>query len=241
MCTVTIFAKGKNDFVLTSNRDEAPNRVSLSPDFYLVNNTKMLFPKDEKAGGTWIGISDKSRLICLLNGGFTLHERKESYRLSRGVVVTDLLASEEIVSAIENYNLQDIEPFTLVIADWNTDLQFFELVWDGTKKHFTKLPKEAKVWSSSTLYSKEMREERKQWFEGFKTENELSSAKALQFHKNTNTDNTEYGVVMNRGFVKTTSVTQIVKIKDAISMSFENLQNNTTFSKSFLFSETIHE
>ena len=47
MCTVTIFAKGDNDFVLTSNRDEAPNRVSLPPDFYSVKNTKMLFPKDE--------------------------------------------------------------------------------------------------------------------------------------------------------------------------------------------------
>ena len=241
MCTVTIFTKGKNDFVLTSNRDEAPNRVSLSPDFYLVNNTKMLFPKDEKAGGTWIGTSDKNRLICLLNGGFTLHKRKENYRLSRGVVVTDLLASDEIVSAIENYNLQDIEPFTLVIADWNTDLQFFELVWDGAKKHFTKLPKEAKVWSSSTLYTKEMKEERELWFQNFRNENGLTSAKALQFHKNTNIDNTEYGIVMNRGFVKTTSVTQVVKTKDEVFMSFENLQSNTTFSKSFLLSETIHE
>ncbi|WP_055445105.1 NRDE family protein [Lacinutrix himadriensis] len=241
MCTVTIFIKGDNDFVLTSNRDEAPNRVSLPPNFYLVNNTKMLFPKDEKSGGTWIGVSEKNRLICLLNGGFELHQRKEHYRLSRGVVVTDLLASEEIVSTIENYNLQDIEPFTIVIADWNTDLHFYELVWDGSQKHFTKLPKEARVWSSSTLYTKAMREERKQWFEDFKSRNELSSAKALQFHKNTNIDNTEYGVIMDRGSVKTTSVTQVVKRKEEIFMSFENLQNNTAFSKTFLFSETIHE
>jgi uncharacterized protein with NRDE domain len=241
MCTVTIFTKGDNDFVLTSNRDEAPNRVSLPPDFYLVTDTNMLFPKDEKSGGTWIGVSEKNRLICLLNGGFESHQRKEHYRLSRGVVVTDLLASEEIVSTIENYNLQDIEPFTIVIADWNTDLHFYELVWDGSQKYFTKLPKEARVWSSSTLYTKAMREERKQWFEDFKSRNELSSAKALQFHKNTNIDNVEYGVVMDRGSVKTTSVTQVVKRKEEIFMSFENLQNNTVFSKTFLFSETIHE
>ena len=241
MCTVTIFAKGKNDFVLTSNRDEAPNRVSLAPDFYLVNNTKMLFPKDKKAGGTWIGVSEKNRLVCLLNGGFDLHKRKDNYRLSRGVVVKDLLASEEIVAAMEAYNFQEIEPFTLVIADWNTDLQFFELVWDGTKKHLTKLPKEARVWSSSTLYTKAMREERKQWFDAFKIENELSSAKALQFHEKTNLDNTEYGVIMDRGDVKTTSITQVDKIKDKVSMTFKNLQLNTEFSKSFLFPETINE
>ena len=241
MCTVTIFAKGKNDFVLTSNRDEAPNRISLSPDFYSVNNTRMLFPKDEKAGGTWIGISEKSRLICLLNGGFEMHTRKDNYRLSRGAVVIDLLASEEIVTAIEAYNLHDIEPFTLVIADWNTDLKFYELVWDGTQKHMTQLPKEARVWSSSSLYTRAMREARNQWFDTFKTENELSSAKALQFHENSNTDNSEYGVIMDRGFVKTTSITQVEKTKNTVSMTFKNLQSNTEFSKSFLFPETIHE
>ena len=36
MCTVTIIPKGKNDFILTSNRDEAPNRTSLPPDFYAI-------------------------------------------------------------------------------------------------------------------------------------------------------------------------------------------------------------
>lgn len=241
MCTVTIFAKGKNDFVLTSNRDEAPDRVSLPPDFYWINTTKMLFPKDEKAGGTWIGVSDKNRLICLLNGGFDLHERKDVYRLSRGVVVKDLLASEEIVAAIESYNLEDIEPFTIVVADWNTDLQFYELVWDGTRKYFSKLPKEARVWSSSTLYGNAMREERKQWFAAFKAENELSSAKALQFHKNTNINNKEYGVIMDRGFVKTTSITQVEKTKDKVSMTFKNLESSVEFSKHFLFPETIHE
>ena len=241
MCTVTIIPKGENDFVLTSNRDEAPNRVSLSPDLYFVKNTKMLFPKDEKAGGTWIGVSEKNRLICLLNGGSEFHKKKDNYRLSRGVVVTDLLASEEIVTAIETYNLQDVEAFTLVITDWNKSLQFFELVWDGTQKHFSNLPKEARIWSSATLYSKPMKEERKQWFEDFKKENELTSAKALQFHKKTHIDNTDYGVIMDRGIVKTTSVTQVVKTKESISMTFENLQTNTKSSAIFPITETIHE
>ncbi|MFD2543458.1 NRDE family protein [Lacinutrix gracilariae] len=241
MCTVTIFPTGENDFVLTSNRDEAPNRVSLAPDFYEVDATKMLFPKDKKAGGTWIGVSDKHRLICLLNGGFKRHKRKESYRLSRGVVVKDLLACKEIIAAIEAYNFLDIEPFTMVIADWNNNLQFYELVWDGDQKYFKNLPKEAKIWSSSTLYSEEMQNERTQWFNDFKKENQLNSAKALQFHKNTNTANKEYGVVMDRGFVKTTSITQVEKTKDTVSMCFESLAENTKSLKTFLFTETVHE
>ena len=241
MCTVTIIPKGKNDFVLTSNRDEAPNRVSMSPDFYQIDNVKMLFPKDEKAGGTWIGVSERNRLICLLNGGFELHKRQDNYRISRGVVVTDLLAEADILVAIDAYNLSDVEPFTLVIVDWNSSLKFYELVWDGLNKHFTELPKEPKIWSSSTLYSQEMKDERKQWFAKFKSENDFTSDNAKQFHKITHKDNKEYGVVMDRGFVKTTSITQVEKIKDKVVLSFENLQKNNITSTTFLFPETIHD
>jgi len=241
MCTVTIIPKGENDFVLTSNRDEAPNRVSLAPNFYQVNNTKMLFPKDEKAGGTWIGLSERNRLICLLNGGFEFHKKQDKYLISRGLVVTDLLAAPDIVNAIEAYNFFNIEPFTLVIADWNSHLKFIELVWDGSQKHVMELPKEAKIWSSSTLYSDEMKNDRQQWFEQFKSANELTSVDAKYFHKFTHNHNKEYGVIMDRGFVKTTSITQVEKIKGEVVLNFENLQENTLSSSTMLFSEAIHD
>ena len=225
MCTVTIFYKGNNDFVLTSNRDEAPNRRSIPPKFYNENATAMLFPKDELAGGTWIGVSEKNRLICLLNGGFTKHKRKESYQFSRGVIVKDLLASDAIEESINNYNFKNVEPFTIVIADWNVNLKFFELVWDGETSHFDKLPLETKIWSSSTLYSDKMKAERHQWFEDFKNDNELTSKSVLNFHS-TETDNKDFGIVMNRGFVKTTSITQVEKNKDTLSMNYFDLQQD---------------
>ena len=241
MCTVTIIPKGENDFVLTSNRDEAPNRVSLNPDFYKINNTKMLFPKDKKAGGTWIGVSERHRLICLLNGGFEFHKRQDDYRISRGLIVTDLLTAIDIKIEVEVYDLSDIEPFTLVIVDWNSSLKFYELVWDGFKKHFTELPKESKIWSSSTLYTQEMKAERKQWFDEFKSEKKLNSVHAKQFHELTHIDNKEYGVVMDRHFVKTTSITQVEKTKDEVVLSFDNLETGVNSSATFLFSETIHD
>ena len=179
MCTVTIIPKGKNDFVLTSNRDEAPSRISLAPDFYDVDNTTLLFPKDELSGGTWIGVSEKNRLICVLNGGFENHERKVNYRMSRGVVAKDFMVAESILKTIETYNFEDIEPFTIVIADWNDALKFYELVWDGNEKHFIELPLEPKIWSSCTLYNEVMRKERLQWFENFKTENTLNGMKIM--------------------------------------------------------------
>lgn len=233
MCTVTIIPKGENDFVLTSNRDEAPNRVSLVPDFHFINDTKVLFPMDEIAGGTWIGLSDKNRLICILNGGFALHQRKPKYRMSRGIVAKDFMVSENIIATIEAYNLKDIEPFTMVVVDWNVALKFYELVWDGAYKHFTELPMEPKIWSSSTLYTETMRQERLQWFDVFVLENELNSRALLQFHKTAGGNNEDYGVIMNRGFVKTTSITQVLKKGDILEMHYENLQDNTVTSTVF--------
>ncbi|MFG6686334.1 NRDE family protein [Mariniflexile sp. HNIBRBA6329] len=241
MCTVTIFPKENNDFVLTSNRDEAPNRKSLPPDFYLKKGAKLLFPMDEQSGGTWIGLSEKNRLVCMLNGGFTMHERKDNYRKSRGLVALDFMTADEIVTAIEKFDLTDIEPFTTVIADWNTTLKFYELVWDGIEKHFQELPLEPKLWSSSTLYDAEMKHERLQWFEAFKEENSLNAQSLLKFHKTTASDNKDYGVIMNRGFVKTTSMTQVEKFGDSLEMYYENFQNKTISSKTFHMSETVNE
>ena len=240
MCTVTIFYKGNNDFVLTSNRDEAPNRKSIPPKIYKENSTKMLYPKDELAGGTWIGLSEKNRLICLLNGGFVKHSRKDSYQFSRGVIVKNLLASEDVVASIENYNFNNVEPFTIVIADWNTDLRFFELVWDGKESHFNELPLQTKIWSSSTLYSDEMKAERHQWFDDFKTKNELNSKTVLDFHS-TVTENKDFGIVMDRGFVKTTSITQVEKENDALSMNYFDLQQNKHSLVNFKSPITINE
>lgn len=137
MCTVTLIPAGKNNFILTSNRDEAINRKTLPPEFYKVHDTRMLFPMDAVAGGTWIGVSDKNTMICLLNGGFEIHERAVSYRQSRGIVVKDLLGADHLETAIQNYNCNGIEPFTIVAANWQSELVLIEFVWDGQQKTHT--------------------------------------------------------------------------------------------------------
>ncbi|MCB0461592.1 MAG: NRDE family protein [Flavobacteriaceae bacterium] len=241
MCTVTLIPTGTNDFVLTSNRDEAPNRTTLSPEFYRINNTRLLFPKDEVAGGSWIGVSEKQRVLCVLNGGFEMHKRKASYRLSRGVVMKDLLVAENLAKAIKNYKLDGVEPFTLVIVEWRSSMKFMELVWDGTKKHLSDLPLEPKLWSSSSLYDSEMKQERLQWFADFKNEKDLSSKSIMKFHKTAGLGNEDYGVIMDRFFVKTTSITQIIKLNNEVQMSFENLQTNNTSKQVFKFPIAIND
>jgi hypothetical protein len=213
----------------------------MAPEFYEVDGIKLLYPEDEFSGGTWIGVSEKNRVVCVLNGGFELHKRKSHYGMSRGVVAKHFMIAENIVDAIEAYNFEAIEPFTIVIADWNTTLKFYELVWDGSEKYFIELPLEPKIWSSSTLYSETMRKERLQWFENFKTENKLDANSLLKFHKTAGSGNVDFGVLMDRGFVKTTSITQVEKLGNNIEMRFDGLQNETVSTKTFHIPQIVNE
>ncbi|WP_034888950.1 NRDE family protein [Gillisia sp. Hel_I_29] len=226
MCTVTLsrnFLKN-NDFVLTSNRDEAAGRSTFIPMKYTEDNVTILYPKDAEAGGTWIGLSDNCRVICLLNGEFKSHIRKDKYRISRGVVVKDFLKAKNLVELLNNYDLENIEPFTLIAGDWNMDLKFIELVWDGERKHVREIKEELIIWSSSPLYSEEMKSERISWLKDFSVNNEIDANSLWKFHHAAGNGDKNTDVIMDRGFVKTKSITQIIKQSNAIEMIYEDLE-----------------
>ena len=67
LCLLAAKANGK--IIITSNRDEKiirPNAIE--PKAYHLNNKKVIFPKDNKAGGTWYAIDEHSNVLVLLNG-----------------------------------------------------------------------------------------------------------------------------------------------------------------------------
>ncbi|WP_298767104.1 NRDE family protein [uncultured Polaribacter sp.] len=224
MCTVTYLPLKDNNFILTSNRDETPLRKTIPPKDYAENGVSLTYPKDELAGGTWIGLSEKKRLVCLLNGGFKIHTRKPSYKMSRGVIVKQILGAQNAVSFIEEFNFSDIEPFTLVLVDWEVDLNTYELVWDGTKKYFKALPQEPKIWSSSTLYTEEMKEQRQDWFANWIQNNpDFSQEEILKFHQNESLGTKGTSPKMKREFVETVSVTSVKKEATAVNMLYLDL------------------
>ena len=170
------------------------------------------------------------------------HQRQANYRKSRGVVSQDFLVSDVIIPTVESYNLEDIEPFTMVIVDWNTELKLYELVWDGFKKHLNELPLEPKIWSSSTLYDEAMKlKKRKQWFGDFKDTHNLNAETLLEFHKTAGQGNNHYGVIMDRGFVKTMSITQVAKTNDTINIHYENLETNEIAEKVVNIHQNVHQ
>lgn len=227
MCTVTLALIPNSDrgFVLTSNRDEAVVRETLAPDLYFENGLKMLYPKDRIAGGTWIGMSERERVICLLNGGFVKHVPNPPYRKSRGVVVKELLAFINVKEEIEQYDFKGIEAFTAVIVDWGSDLEFWELVWDGSEMHLRQLSLDSYIWSSALLYSSEEIERRKSMFEEFKKSAEATPGNLLDFHS-TEGDDSKEGLIINRGVLKTCSITQISRVDGEVNMWYRDLSKD---------------
>lgn len=235
MCTVTLLSDHSSEkkFILTSSRDEAPGRKTDAPDFHVENGVKMVFPKDVIAGGTWLGISEKQRLICLLNGEFEKHKRNPPYRLSRGVVVKDLLAVADYQEAVKQYDLGGVEPFTIIAIEWQEVLKFTEFVWDGTSKHFKQLPQRPQIWSSSPLYSSQMKELRKSWFQEFLNENEPTPEKLLEFHESAGIGDPNVDVVMDRGVVKTQSISQVKLSKGTIDFHYHDLATGEVSEMTF--------
>lgn len=231
MCTVTYLPLGENNFIFTSNRDEDPSRETTAPKKYLENGIAIYYPKDVLAGGTWIGISEHKRLVCLLNGAFEKHQRARSYTMSRGRVVKKLLSSVDALEEIKKFNLLNVEPFTIVLVDWKNNLVAHELVWDGNIKHLKKLPNKPQIWSSSTLYNKVMRNQRKAWFSDWLQEQDrLSKMKILEFHNDKKRGTSETSLQMKRDKVETVSVTCFTKIKETVSLEYfdnQNPQKNT--------------
>lgn len=227
MCTITFMPKTDNNFILTSNRDEAPGRKTFPPGLYDEDGVRLLYPKDALAGGTWIGLSERKRCVTLMNGGFEAHKRNSFYRKSRGVVVKDFLKTANFRRELDTYDFQDIEPFTAIVVEWKTEIQLFQLVWDGVEYHFTEEPLAPQIWSSSPLYPQNLKKKREAWFSEFLMKTvHPSEEELLQFHKTAGEGDLDSNLVMDRGFVKTKSITQVVKTREKITMRYEDLQEN---------------
>ena len=132
--------------------------------------------------------------------------------MSRGIIVKNILKADNAIAFINDFDFTNIEPFTLILIDWDLKLATYELVWDGVKKHFKPLVQEPKIWSSSPLYTPEMKAEREMWFTNWLENNKKDSLKnILEFHKNNSLGTKETSPKMKRKFVETVSITSIKK------------------------------
>ncbi|PVX46465.1 transport and Golgi organization protein 2 [Flavobacterium sp. 103] len=234
MCTVS-FVCSNDRIIITSNRDEKIIRPSaIPPKNYTLNGKNIIYPKDSKAGGTWFVVDENGTVLVLLNGADEKHQVQLPYRKSRGQIVLEMISSVSPKVFWNEIDLENIEPFTLVLFQ---DKQLFQLRWNGIEKSTIVLETDKNyVWSSSTLYSKDIREQRSNWFYSFLVANpEITEEKMLHFHRYTETDNTEHGLVINRNNeLKTLSITQAVIEKNKVIMYHLDLIAENEYSKTFI-------
>lgn len=238
MCTVTYIPTSKG-FVFTSNRDEQATRKTKTPTLYKENGVSLFYPKDIVAGGTWIGLSEHNRLVCLLNGGFVYHNPKIKFAKSRGIVVKTMLTSTDLESTLKNVDLNGVAPFTLVVVDWKNTSKAFELVWCKGTKHVTQLDvSKPYIWSSSTLYTDEMKIQRKNWFtEDVLSQKKITKRRVLSFHQNESLGSVAIAPKMKRDVVETISTTMVVKEDEEIGMEYFDYVEDRKYNYEDIFSE----
>lgn len=212
MCILSIFSKQNGDFILTHNRDESIYRQT-SPNVQQnqFHGQMVIGPVDLNSGGTWI-YHTQNYVVCVLNGAYEKHEHRPPYKMSRGLVILELLKYKSIEEFISLIDLNEIEPFTMVMIDIkNQEKQI--LVWDGTQK-FTedKSTEPLIVRSSSTLYEESEKVFHRNAFENLQ---KVEPESIYELH-------TRLSMPKNEKFpiVQSTSITQVVHSVQTIDLKF---------------------
>ncbi len=117
MCTLIAFHRVWDEWplVVATNRDEAYDRPASGPA-WSAEEPRVLAPRDERAGGTWMGANERGVWVGLTN---RRSGSADPARRSRGLLCRDLLA-EPTARAVAR-RLEDLEertnPFNLLAAD----------------------------------------------------------------------------------------------------------------------------
>jgi len=237
MCTVTFIPGTGSDYTLTSSRDEQTTRPNAKgPELVHFESYTLLYPKDPKGGGTWIASDNTGKTACLFNGAFKAHAPKYPYRHSRGLIILDFFKFPDVKSFSREYDLDNIEPFTLVITQNKTLTEF---KWDGIKTYLLNHDfAHPRIWSSVTLYGSEIIKLREKWFNEWKEANHSPKQKdSINFHLKAGDGRKETDVLMQRKdfALRTVSITSVVVMNNKTRMEYLDLIN-----KKFQIKELDH-
>ena len=237
MCTVTFIPVKGSEYILTSSRDEQTTRPpATGPVISQFGSYTLMYPKDLKGGGTWIACDNYGKTVCLFNGAFSAHLPQYPYRHSRGLIVLDFFRFPDIESFLSDYDLDNIEPFTLVIIHNRTLLEF---KWDGERKYLLNQDYTSpRIWSSATLYERKIIKLREQWFNEWINTDKLSKQPDLiNFHLEAGDGRKETDVLMERKefALKTVSITSIAVLEYKAHMEYLDLINNITSTNELEF------
>ena len=224
MCTVS-YLPSETGFILTSNRDEAPERGVIEVDQKTIDGNTLYFPKDPLAGGTWFAFSSNGSAASLLNGAYEPYDRSLAFSKSRGIVLLESFEYDRIQEFLTSRTYVDAAPFTLVIARPG---KLYEVIWDGHSATMRVLdPLSPHFWSSVTLYPEDKRAQRRTQFETWRLNHPVfRQDDIMHFHRYGGDQDPEYGFVMNRNeVVKTLSISSVAGNADSHTFRHINLND----------------
>lgn len=129
-------------------------------------------------------------------------------------MVLEFFKYTDVAAFLAQYDFDGIEPFTLVLVDSDQENKVTELKWDANTAHIQHLDAtRAHIWSSATLYPKEIAEQRAGWFDQWLAgHNSYEQQKIMEFHKYGGRGDLWNNFVMKRGdHLQTVSITSIQK------------------------------
>lgn len=193
--------------IITANRDEAPERGGSRLTNYRDGSGALYYlAREPLHGGTNMAIGEKGSVTVLLNGAFRQHPLGGKYRKSRGIMVLESLEYSSFDLFRRQYDFEGIEPFTMV----HFSKGMSEIRWDGAQIYFkSHRPNKSEIWASAQLYSPEIVEARRQWFQALLSKRP-GPAEVLDFHLNGGDGDPFNDMQMNRlNVVRTVSITQV--------------------------------
>ncbi|TXD38239.1 NRDE family protein [Lujinxingia vulgaris] len=119
MCTILIATRCAPDCPLfvVANRDESYVRPASSPALREIGGMRVLAPRDERSGGSWLGLNEAGIFVAITNR-FEV-ERRPHHR-SRGELVWQSLGRasvEEALEGVRGLSPADYGGFHLLLAD----------------------------------------------------------------------------------------------------------------------------
>lgn len=129
----------------------------------------------------------------------------------------------------KNYDFEGVEPFTMVVSFHDHQLKLLEFRWDGFNKHLKEFDSsKPHIWASAQLYTKGAIANRQNWFNEWLDKNKSYSVESIRnFHKKAGSGDLTNDMIMDRGIVKTVSISHIYSKLGLIEVGHENLHSGT--------------
>lgn len=121
MCILMVIHRVLQDYpiVLAANRDEYYDRPTQGP--ILLNRSPRIWGgRDERAGGTWMGVNEHGVVVGLTNRRLHAEQEADPERRSRGLVCLEALQGRTVDEAVESLVTQPPQrynPFNLLVMD----------------------------------------------------------------------------------------------------------------------------